>query len=427
MSIPYDTLICIFSHNNAVLLRNCIASIDQFFPDSHILILDDGSSETAVGPLLQSLQQRPNISVLRNDLKHGDASNAFVLDDEVHSLDKPSAFLNDTERDRLTNQCQDSPSTSGTFRPNRHGHFYLNQKLAMRIAIKRGYQFAWFIEDDMQLVRDAKPCVQSVRKKFEQAPSICQIAVQFLLRPGRYDFETLREAGVYQPNRRYNSNGIFHLDRLRARPELVDAIADDVPEGNLRVTSHRWDQLGAGCWFDAFPVQAHVPWPHLLRSGKATLCGDLAIKAMSQAEIQILLARDVTTPPFAEYFLSLNYRTTIPGPPWWYNEAFIERYLDLCRDELAAERLRDRPFVQFPLGEMDEPKANYWSPPKESGSTPTVNKRPPRCRDHLRWIPGLESGFCGYKRLRQAAKTLPYRRFCKRVQAERQRVLGHKV
>jgi len=425
MSTASATLICIFSHNNAVLLRNCVRSIDRFSPGCDILILDDASTEPAVTPLLDELGKRPTVSVLRNYMKLGDPARAFVLDGETIGIDKPIAMLKETERTRLISGCHpqtDAPAA------NRHGYFYLNQKLALRLALSRGYKWAWFIEDDMQLVRDSSDCLSRIQETFDAEETICQIASQFLLRPGRYDFETLAKQGVYQPNRRYNSNGVFDLGRLRERPELVDAIADDVPEGNLRMTSHRWDRLGAACWFDAFPVQAHVPWPHLLRTGAQVLDERLAIQPMTEGELDAMLKRDVTIPPFAEYFLSLSYPTQLPGPPWWYNEAFTERFLDLCQEEDALADRKGMDVVHFPQGDAKQPKANYWSPPAQPADLQTAQEAPPaRLRDRLRWVPGLTFGFRVYKNIRRKAKRFTYRKFHRRVVSERRRVLSREV
>lgn len=427
MSATQDTLACVFSYNNAALLRNCVASIRRHFPGLPMLVLDDASTEAAMGPLLDQLESESDVSVLRGAIKRGDPAHAWSVDGEPADLDRPQPLLLERERERLRAAC--AAWATGTPPVSRHGYFYLHQKLALRLAIERGYRYAWFIEGDMQLVAGSDDWLAARLAKFDDDPAVCQLAVQFLLRPGRFDFRALPGRGVYQTPRSYNTSGLFPLDRLRERPELVDAICDEAPAGNLRTTSYRWSRLGAHCEFDAHPVQAHVPWPEVFRDGAVTLPADtLAIQPLAGRALEAWATRDITVPPLAEYFLALNYETPIPGPPWWYNRAFTERYLDLCIEHERAGRAAGTRVVRWPVGDAAQPLAHYWSPapgePDAVSATEPAPPPPPRLRDRLRWFAPLVWGFAGYKRARLRAKRWPYRAFCRRVARERERVLG---
>lgn len=426
MSATDDTLACVFSYNNAPLLRNCLASVRRQLPGMAVLVLDDASADPGVARALASLDCEPDVSVLRGAVKHGDPTRAWSLDGEPADLTRPHPLLHDPERKRVANACV--AWATGQPPISRHGYFYLHQKLALRLAMRRGYRYAWFIEADMQLVAGDECWLGKTLAKFDHDPAVCQLAVQFLLRPGRFDFETLPGIGVYQPPRSYNSSGLFHLGRLRDQPELVDAVCDEAPAGNLRTTSYRWSRLGATCWFDAYPVQAHVPWPDQF-SGGATILPEetTAIQPLTGRALDAWATRDITVPPLAEYFLTLNYQTAVPGPPWWYNRAFVERYMELCVAHERDDRAAGTEVVRWPVGSLAQPPPHYWAPaPGEPEvSVAAVDApAPKRLRDRLRWVKPLLWVFVFYKKARLRARHRPYRAFCRRVAAERERVLS---
>ncbi len=427
MSASHDTLACVFAHNNAALLRNCLASIRRYFPGMPVLVLDDASTEPAMGPLLDRLDAERGVSVLRGAVKRGDPAQAWSVDGEPADLNRPNPLLREDERERLRDACR--VWSAGSPPVSRHGYFYLHQKLALRLAIARGYRHAWFIEGDMQLVAGDDGWLAARLAKLERDPAMCQLAVQFLLRPGRFDFRALPDAGLYQPPRSYNTSGLFPLERLRGRPELVDAVCDEAPAGNLRTTSYRWSRLGARCGFDAYPVQAHVPWPEVFHDGTVALPAETpAIQPLTGRALEAWATRDITVPPFAEYFLTLNYKTPVPGPPWWYNRAFTERYLDLCLAHERADRAAETDIVRWPAGDPAHPPAHYWSPapgePDAASADAPAPAPPPRLRDRLRWFKPLVWAFAGCKLARLRAKRRRYRAFCRRVARERERVLS---
>ena len=428
MSSADRTLACVFSYNHAALLRNCIASIRRQFPALAIVVFDDGSDDPAVAPALDAIEKEPDISVLRSAIKRGDPASAWSLDGETADLRQPHPLLLEHERQRLLKTCEGW--AQGNAPSSRHGNFYLHQKLAMRLAIERGYRFAWTIEADMQRVAGDDAWLDETLAKFDRDPAVCQISVQMLTRPSRFNFKLLRPDGVYQPPRAYNSNGLLHLDRLRERPALVDAVCDEAPAGNLKLTSYRWHTLGAKCWFDAYPVQAHVPWPDAFREGRAALAdGTLAIEPLAGRAAEAWRQRDPAIPPMAEYFLTLNYKTDVPGPPWWYNPAFLERYLELCKAHEREAHASGLPTPRFPEGDAATPVAHYWQPTAEEAQAAAApplaqSARPLRLRDRLRWCAPLLWMFSAYKAMRLRAKRLGYGAFRRRVAREREYVLS---
>jgi hypothetical protein len=176
-------------------------------------------------------------------------------------------------------------------------------------------------------------------------------------------------------------------------------------------------------------VQAHVPWPEVFHGGTATLTDDMpAIQPLTGRALEAWATRDITVPPFAEYFLTLNYKTPVPGPPWWYNRAFTERYLDLCLAHERADRAAGTDVVRWPVGDPAQPLAHYWSPapgePDAARADAPAPAPPPRLRDRLRWCRPLVWAFAGYKLARLRAKRWRYHAFCRRVARERERVLS---
>lgn len=207
----------VFSYNRGVFLKNCVESIRRHAKGMDVTIIDDGSD---------------------------DEKTKNVLDDLAREF-------------RVITRVPDINNF-------REGGFYKNLEDVIRIYASKDY--ALFIEDDMQLVRDLRRTdMSSIKKIFNRHPEICQINATF----GKYVYSGAEKQELDQSHPKYFltsdsmhklgpknfcTNGVFHITRMR---EVGFKTAT-----NKNTTSRLLLGLGVTKYaYYSVPFMHWLPWP----------------------------------------------------------------------------------------------------------------------------------------------------------------------
>ena len=103
-----DFVFCIFSFNRSAYLKNLINSIIVFYPDMQVVIFDDNSDEEELFKLYGKLDSNPAYSIVEPGIQHQTST---------------------------------------------HGGLYDLMNMALQYCWKNNFNYAFFIQDDMQFQR----------------------------------------------------------------------------------------------------------------------------------------------------------------------------------------------------------------------------------------------------------------------------------
>jgi glycosyltransferase involved in cell wall biosynthesis len=296
MSIDKQMLVCIFSYNRPNFLVNLIKSINKFLPGFDYLIVDDGSDDPLVKAVIDTYCQHPRWRAKR---MHRDKAQVY-------------------------------------------GGFYFNMDFALKTAVAEGYRYAFFIEDDQQLVWEKKDYISYLDTLFTNAKDAVQVQPLLFRRMLTYHdtIEYIAESKAYRSVRGFNTTAIWNLNVVRSfgKAEVLHDHGD-----SLRVNSEYWLKRGYRIYLQFDPTVAILPWVNSMADGikpsdSECILSDnnkLMLRPLEWGEILFLTTRESKIAPCQEYFRlsTLN----IQRPIWHQGRRLLWRYYELCRIVCDAE------------------------------------------------------------------------------------------
>ena len=285
---PKSLMIAIMSYNNGRHLHLAVASAKYSASGVYICIFDDNS----------------DCHVTVNVIKQ--------LSDDLH------IFYSERKiKDKFT------------------GRLYDNMNLAVDTAIKLGFDYILFVQDDQQFVRrlDAE-FYKDITNIFTHDKNIAEVSVRFFFND-RYEGSNKFIYDVY--NRLYYQPGdhmfkmvdvgIFSIDRLNERGFRF--IFDETNYGMLA------NELGMRLCFYKNPVITFSPWPSSPKNdpnlAQQYNPGVHPIRYMTDDEVRLFCSRPGSVYPVAEKFLEAVEPIR---QNWWFlsiNSSTIESLVEHCR------------------------------------------------------------------------------------------------
>ncbi len=209
-------VICIFSYNRGGLLRNLLQSIEEYYPEMDIAIFDDGSDDELTLNVLADVAKKGGYVYKRTDVGKG----------------------------------------------SKHGGLYGMMNIALDYLFERDYQYAYFVQDDMQFLwRDRhfeerlKPvfsreeCVMC-NANFMQKITIDEIGPKLPL-AGIGDLYLFKENGVAD-------TGVIDIAKAKA-------VSLSFPQQGEIANGKYWHDKGLQLYWLPQPHLAWVPWPTTYR------------------------------------------------------------------------------------------------------------------------------------------------------------------
>lgn len=256
-----NTLMCLFSYNMTTELRVLLMSVETFCPEFDMIVIDDASVEQETKQILT----------------------------EYRHLFLDQLLLDAVEK------------------TNSRGRLAENIQLAYEIALEKGYEYLFLVQDDMQFVR---PLSEDVLKEysayFEADHRVVEVDPRFLRRMGAIEIHP--DLGAYafswsDDRSSYADVGILSVKRL-------DAVGWRF-ESSERKNKEKAHALGFRRVFPFTPVMMHLPYPTVYRKGKrknkfpAPLLrrGHVRFQYMTEADIAAMDNRPFTVLPYARDFL----------------------------------------------------------------------------------------------------------------------------
>ncbi|HIP01438.1 MAG TPA: glycosyltransferase [Marinobacter salarius] len=278
-----DSLIVfVFSFNRGRFLLNCIKSIDSFLDGFEVVIVDDESTDKDTQNVLAAVSKRHR--VLKND--------------GVGEYEEKTGGL------------------AGSM------------NMAMAYAAERGYEYALFIQDDMQLVRPVlNEDFSNISSYFDKIINTIQLSSTFVRKLSSGDFLNkydirdsasayIRIEGSERGKSNFSATGVFSVSRfhrLFGRFEVGEA------KNSAKAIS-----LGLTCGRSIYPFMCWLPYPSSFRGKKKNLkhrffehfgrSGFYPIKQMSDTEVETFLRRNPSYIPVMEEFL---YSPSSPRHDVW--------------------------------------------------------------------------------------------------------------
>jgi glycosyltransferase involved in cell wall biosynthesis len=285
------TCIAIMSYNRREYLLNCVESAERYLPGYSVTIFDDGSTDAASLRALDEIRPRHRVLDCRN-VARGD-----------------------------------------------RGGLHANMNTALEEADRRGLEYVWFIQDDMQFVRPIDvDLVENVNRIFSSDATVAQVDPSFFR--GYWPDATLHARIVskldppsYWPtfNAGWNQGlmdvGIVSLSRVNG---VKFRFADSEMESRQLSES-----LGLRRVHPRDPIMCQTPWPAVVprRIGtRASLkdrlryrlirlqewvvdAGCHRILPWSSEKIDAFKSRPLNHYPVADRYLETADRLL---SPWWY-------------------------------------------------------------------------------------------------------------
>lgn len=264
----------IFSYNRATFLKNCVDSVVQQLPGVALTIVDDDSEDRRTQKLLANYEQ-----------------------DNQHQVMRPSTHA---ERQMF-----------------KTGGLYANKTLALHDAIAAGADYALFVHDDQQIVRQVDDDdIERFDAFFAANPTSIELHTCFMkhdLRESdaqltRIDDSTtayFRDHPDARGHKHFTGSGLFHVGRTRQ-------MFDTFPLGE-KVNEAYFAERDVFVGFYAWPFMAWLPFPISYRGKKRALShrvmewlgggGFHPIRYLSGDSARRLMERDIGIRPVAEDFL----------------------------------------------------------------------------------------------------------------------------
>jgi glycosyltransferase involved in cell wall biosynthesis len=286
----------VFSYNRGKYLRNCLQSLQRHAPACPVTVVDDGSGDRETRAVLDEYRQSARIVV-------NDGSAASSL-----------------------------------------GGLYGNMNWALSVATA---EWALFIQDDMQLVRDiASADFDHIDRFFRAYPEAIEFQPCFAKGSTRAvvgdGLAVDENVPVYlrdttKSNRAYFSAvGIFHVERVRERGiTLLDSEAKN--ETFIA-------EVAAPIGLSPYPFMMWLPFAESVKFRRKGLlqryaewrakAGLYPFRALTEEEVQQLFRRDLAELPYAEKLLSLESERS-DNETWMYA---VVRHYRLPRKMLKLQK-----------------------------------------------------------------------------------------
>lgn len=291
-----EILFCIFSYNRGVYLNGCVNSLIKHCPNlnkENIIIYDDTSDE-------------PNTIKVLNELK------------------KDIKIITGKEQNKAISRAG----------------LYNNMNLAFSYAKNKGYRYAFFIQEDLQVVRDIddtfiKEC-EDIFNSNEKIVEIQPIFFKGTIKEAEYK----KIIKIDADNKYYYGNinnllgvvdiGLINVERLAK----YDWFFDDEEVINMK----KGTELGIMYVKTKDPIMMYTPWPETYRyrkSSKDSLflkfldkyykTGYHSYESMSRKNVEKLKSRDINIYPIAENFLRIEGNTSLKKPWNFVSVKFYSR------------------------------------------------------------------------------------------------------
>lgn len=209
-------VICVFSYNRALLLQNLLESISRFYPELDIAVFDDNSNDTATNELLSSVKQK-GIKVMKSD----------------------------------------ADSTK-----SKHGGLYAQMNKALSYTIEQGYDYAYFVQDDMQFLWSDTTLETRVKEVFTHDECVmCNNSfLQKILDEGIESRLPLIKNRLYS----FEGNGVADTGIINLQKAIQAGL--HFPEHSEGGNGKYWHSKGYRLYWLPAPHLAWVPWPTTFRN-----------------------------------------------------------------------------------------------------------------------------------------------------------------
>lgn len=208
----------VFSYNRPRHLDNCLQSVKDLYPNAHLVVFDDNSSDPKVRDVIN---------------KHG---------------------------------CEVRVGNGGT---GRHGGLYDNMQMAYDEAIAGGYDYLLSLQDDLQLLRPVdERILREFDETFEKYPTVASLEVRFsrtLASPHEFISPPPSADASPVPFRDYQDVSLLNLDRLSAHDWNFNLDLHVIVSGEATL-SLKMANLGLRLVRIRTSFVMHVPFPDLFRN-----------------------------------------------------------------------------------------------------------------------------------------------------------------
>lgn len=208
-------IVCVFSYNRGQLLANLVESATTFYPEFDVVVFDDSSDDTHTHQVLTSLLHN-NIKVISSNRRSDDS---------------------------------------------KHGGLYAQMNKALGYAVEHGYDYAYFVQDDMQFLWRDEALESRVKKVFAQDE--CMMCNHNFLR--KILTEGIGERLVQQQYQQYSFEGFAVADTGIIDLQKAKAIGLHFPEHSEHGNGRYWYDKGYRMYWLPVTHLAWVPWPTTYR------------------------------------------------------------------------------------------------------------------------------------------------------------------
>lgn len=258
-----NTLVCIFSYNKGRELEISLSSLLDHMRGFPIILYDDGSTKPAT---------------LRVIDKYREHLSGVYFNTEVIKKKK----------------C---------------GGLYDNMQYCYEYALNNGYDYVFFMQDDIQIVRDfSDKILGEYSDIFRGNESIIQIDPRFVRKSCNVWIDSKNRTYCYPQDdyrRGYSDVGFTAVRRL----QKYNWVFVDEERENKKIAS----DMGLLRVIPFTPCMMHVPFPHLYRGGKnITLCGKLmgrgnfAYKPWDNKTCKVFDSRPLSHIPYSKKYLKIK-------------------------------------------------------------------------------------------------------------------------
>lgn len=251
-------LTAIFSYNRYYLLKNAIESFYEFGPDSDLLVVDDGSSDSRIREYLEHVKKEKGAAVI-------------VSTSHIYGF---------------------------------HGGLYENMNRAVEYALARDYTHIFFVQDDMQFMWEDESFLQRVKGIFDGLTDAAMILPVF--QKGIVQ-DTFKERFEVHPNWYVWHLKPYGICDLGIMPlSLIKKHKWGFGESEGK-NGQIWRELGYKLYVTTTPIIAWVPWPQVKKFNKIfgserKPMSKYFLKPLTKEQIQKLEGQGVSAIPCHEDF-----------------------------------------------------------------------------------------------------------------------------
>ena len=269
-----DIVFCIFSFNRYLYLKNCIDSIETFFPERPVVIYDDNSDQQELLNYYKDLNAKENYSI-----------------EKIQTVSDQS----------------------------KHGGLYGLMNLALKNCREKNYIYSFFIQDDMQFIQniDLDAQCRFYFEKYPEALMLSPLFMQKIFLPEIDNYIEKNDGDFFFRNYGVADAGIIHLGRAKKA-------ALNFSSKGERHNGEKYYKLGYKLLLSWNPCLAWVPWALSFKHNKKTGAflykkNKLFIKPIDDDNHRKLLHN--TQLPFLEDYCRLNR--------WWIPKPYIHLIHDV--------------------------------------------------------------------------------------------------